>query len=57
MGKGVGAIKDWVVLVKRGMIILEVDQVKKELGMKALQAAILRLPIQVYIISRDVLVA
>jgi large subunit ribosomal protein L16 len=54
MGKGMGALKEWVVLVKKGMVIVEVESIKIELGFKALNAASLRLPVKTYVIQRDV---
>ena len=54
MGKGMGVLKEWVAVVKKGMIIIEVESVKIELGLKALNTASLRLSMKTYVVQRDV---
>lgn len=57
MGKGVGAIKSWIFFVKKGVIILEVDQITKVVAYYALKLASLRISIKVCIIFRDIWLA
>lgn len=53
MGKGSGAIKDFIANVKPGTTILEISNVKQNLAIKALQSGRLRLPIRTKIICKE----
>ena len=54
MGKGSGPIKNWVLYVKKGIVILETNNISKKLAFKAFKAASLRLPVNVDFVSREV---
>lgn len=49
MGKGKGAVKEWVCRVRRGKIIFEVDGVAEPVILEALQAARKKLPLRTLI--------
>jgi large subunit ribosomal protein L16 len=54
MGKGVGSVKSWVFFIRRGFIILEINQITKSLAYCALRLASLRVSLKVYIIFRNI---
>lgn len=49
MGKGKGAIKNWVCRTKKGVILFEVDGVSDQIILEALKAAKKKLPLKTYI--------
>ena len=53
MGKGKGNIDRWVVRVKPGTIMFEVDGVDKKLAKEAFALAAAKLPVKTSFISRD----
>lgn len=56
MGKGCGQVKSWVVVVKKGTVILEINGVNDtRLAKNALKTASLRLPIKVVTVARDII--
>lgn len=54
MGKGSGPVKGWVFYVKKGIVLLETNNVSKKLAFMAFKSAGLRLPIKLDFIVRDV---
>ncbi len=52
MGKGKGSPEGWVVVVKPGRILFEVDGVKKEAAQEALRLASHKLPIKTKFVTR-----
>lgn len=54
MGKGSGPIKGWVLYVKKGVVLLETNNISKKLAYKVFKAASLRLPVKVDFLSREV---
>lgn len=55
MGKGVGAVKDWISYIKAGMILLELTSIVNSTAISALQLASLRLPLKTRIVCRDLI--
>jgi large subunit ribosomal protein L16 len=53
MGKGKGAVEQWVMNIKPGRIIYEMAGVDEELAREALSLAASKLPFKVKIISRE----
>jgi large subunit ribosomal protein L16 len=54
MGKGCGAIKNWVAIIKRGTVILELNGVSRSISINALNSATTRLPLKVIIVERSI---
>ena len=52
MGKGCGSIKNWVSILKKGTVILELNGVSKINSINALNAASIRLPLKVIVVQR-----
>lgn len=52
MGSGKGAVDHWVVVIKPGTILFEMDGVLKEIALKALKIACYKLPIKTKILSK-----
>ncbi len=52
MGKGKGAIEYWVVRVKPGRIMFELDGISEELARQALALAAFKLPVKTKFITR-----
>ena len=52
MGKGCGSIKNWVAIIKKGTIILELNGVSRSISINALNAASIRLPLKVIVTQR-----
>jgi large subunit ribosomal protein L16 len=53
MGSGKGAVDYWVVVVKPGMVLFEMDGVPKEIALKAFHIASYKLPIKIKILSKN----
>lgn len=49
MGKGKGAIKDWVCRIKRGKVLFEVDGATDQRTFEAFQAAKKKLPLKTFV--------
>jgi large subunit ribosomal protein L16 len=52
MGKGKGALDQWVAVVKAGRIMFEIDGVSEEAAREALRLASHKLPVKTKIVSR-----
>lgn len=52
MGKGKGSVDHYSAVVKKGMILFEVDQVTKEQALEALRLGMHKLPIKCKIVKR-----
>jgi large subunit ribosomal protein L16 len=52
MGKGKGAIDHWIVRVKPGRVMFEVDGISEELAREALSLAAFKLPVKTKFITR-----
>jgi large subunit ribosomal protein L16 len=55
MGKGKGAPEAWVVVVKPGRILYEMEGVPRELAREALRLAAYKLPVKTRFVERSVL--
>lgn len=53
MGKGKGAVDHYVVVVKPGMMLFEMDGVSEAIAKQALEAAAYKLPVKCQFIIRD----
>tara|TARA_B110000037_G_C16924292_1_gene425734 strand:+ start:190 stop:609 length:420 start_codon:yes stop_codon:yes gene_type:complete len=53
MGSGKGAVDYWVVVIKPGNILFEVDGVSEEIAVKALKIASYKLPIKTRILIKE----
>jgi len=53
MGKGKGAVEQWVAPVKKGRILFEVEGVDEEMAKRALQLAAAKLPLKTQIVERE----
>jgi large subunit ribosomal protein L16 len=53
MGKGKGNPEEWVVVVKPGRVLYEVEGVSKDIAHKALNLAAAKLPVTTRIITRE----
>ena len=53
MGSGKGAVEYWVVVIKPGTILFEVDGVSKEIALEALKIASYKLPIKTKILTKE----
>ncbi len=53
MGKGKGSVEYWVALVKRGTIILELDELPENDALHVLRLASDKLPVKTKIIKRE----
>jgi ribosomal protein L16/L10AE len=54
MGKGSGNVYLWISYIKKGKIILEINNVSKKLAVIILKAITLRFPIKVELVKRDI---
>lgn len=52
MGKGKGAVESWVVVVRRGRILFEVDGLPEELAREGMRLAASKLPFRTRFVSR-----
>jgi large subunit ribosomal protein L16 len=52
MGKGKGAVEEWVAVIKRGRMLFEVEGLPEELAREAMRLASAKLPIRTRFISR-----
>ena len=52
MGGGKSGVEEWIAPVNKGTVILEVDNVKEEVAMEALNKAKFKLAIPCFIIKR-----
>ena len=53
MGKGKGAVDHYVMPIKPGRVLFEIDGVDEELGREALRLAAHKLPVKTKIVTRD----
>lgn len=53
MGKGVGIINNWISYVKKGMVILEINNVSNKLGINLFKVLKGYLPLRVSFISKE----
>jgi large subunit ribosomal protein L16 len=53
MGSGKGAVEYWVVVIKPGNVLFEINGVPKETAMEALKIASYKLPIKTKILIRE----
>ena len=53
MGKGKGAVEYWVVVVKPGKVMFEIEGVDEKIAKKAIRLASYKLPIGIKMISRE----
>lgn len=53
MGKGKGAVDHYVMPIKPGRVLFEIDGIDEELGREALRLAAHKLPVKTKIIMRD----
>ena len=56
MGSGKGAVEYWVVVIKPGTVLFEIDGVPKDLALKALKIACYKLPIKTRILLKEVII-
>lgn len=54
MGKGKGAPEGWVVVVKPGRVLFELEGVSKELAREAMELAAAKLPLKTKFVSRSI---
>jgi ribosomal protein L16/L10AE len=54
MGKGVGIIKFWVGIIKKGMILLEISYISKKLISLIFKAIFSRLSLKVICVMREI---
>jgi large subunit ribosomal protein L16 len=53
MGKGKGAVEEWVAAVQRGRILFELEGVSDVMAKRALELAAAKLPVQTQIVARE----
>jgi len=53
MGSGKGAVDYWVVVIKPGTILFEMDGISKDIAMEALRTASYKLPIKTKILIKE----
>ncbi len=53
MGSGKGAVSYWVVVVRPGTILFEMDGIDKEIALKALKIAAYKLPVKTKILIKN----
>ena len=53
MGSGKGSVEYWVVVIKPGNILFEIDGVSKEIALEALKIASYKLPIKTKILIKE----
>jgi large subunit ribosomal protein L16 len=53
MGSGKGAVEYWVVVIKPGNVLFEIDGVSKEIALEALRIAAYKLPIKTKILMKE----
>jgi large subunit ribosomal protein L16 len=53
MGSGKGAVDYWVIVIKPGNILFEIDGVTEEIALKALRNACFKLPIKTRILRKN----
>jgi large subunit ribosomal protein L16 len=54
MGKGVGVIKFWIAFVKKGMILLEISYISKNLASLVFKTVNLRFSLKVNLVAREI---
>jgi large subunit ribosomal protein L16 len=53
MGSGKGAVEYWVVVIKPGNVLFEINGVSKDIALEALKIACYKLPIKTKILMRE----
>jgi large subunit ribosomal protein L16 len=53
MGSGKGSVEYWVVVVKPGTVLFELDGVTNEIAMQALKTACYKLPVKTRILRKE----
>ena len=53
MGSGKGAVDYWVVVIKPGTVLFELDGVTKEIALQALKTACYKLPVKTRILVKE----
>jgi large subunit ribosomal protein L16 len=53
MGSGKGSVDYWVVVIKPGTVLFEMDGITKEVALRALKIACYKLPIKTKILIKD----
>lgn len=54
MGKGVGIIKFWIAFIKKGMVIMEISYISKNLASIVFKAIRLRFSLKVNLVFREI---
>jgi len=54
MGKGKGSPEEWVVVVKKGMVLYEMEGIPKDIAREALRLASYKLPVATRFLSREI---
>lgn len=54
MGKGVGIIKFWIAFVKKGMVLLEISYISKNLASLVFKTVNLRFSLKVNLVAREI---
>jgi large subunit ribosomal protein L16 len=54
MGSGKGAVDYWVVVIKPGNILIEIEGVPNDVALQALRVACHKLPIKTRILKKEV---
>ena len=54
MGKGKGAPEEWVAIVKKGMVLYEMEGIPKDVAREALRLASHKLPLATRFLSREI---
>ena len=52
MGGGKSSVEEWVAPVKKGTIIVEIDNVSEEVAINAMQKAMCKMPVSCHIVKR-----
>ncbi len=55
MGKGKGSVDHYVVIVKPGTVLFELDGVEKEVAVRAFELASYKLPLQAIFVEKDLI--
>ena len=56
MGKGKGAVENWVAVIRRGKILFEVEGLPEEIAKESMRLAASKLPLRMRFISRKTMV-
>ena len=54
MGKGKGSPEEWVAIVKKGMVLYEMEGISKDVAREALRLASHKLPVATRFLSREI---